>query len=136
MPSGLHHRVTLVGLTEVAATLVIGGREYTYPLQEVDSLWDGSFIVLWKPPFPLREIDLGARGEDVIWVRQALDILEGKAADPSGSDLYDEGLRKRVLTFQRDRLLPQDGLLGSATMVRLTLALLGPNAPSISRRAP
>jgi general secretion pathway protein A len=136
LPSGQRHRVTLVGLTAETATLVIGGREYSFPLQEIDRFWDGSFILLWKLPFPLREIDLGARGEDVIWVRQSLDTLEGKTPIPSGSDLYDESLRQRVLTFQRDRLLPQDGLLGSATMVRLTLALLGQSAPSLSRRVP
>jgi general secretion pathway protein A len=136
LPSGLRHRVALVGLGDDSATLAIGDREYTFPLQEIDGVWDGSFILLWKLPFPSRQISLGTHGEDVVWVRQVLDTLEGKAPGTAGSDLYDESLRRRVMAFQRDRSLPQDGLVGNATFVRLTLALMGPNAPSIARHAP
>jgi general secretion pathway protein A len=135
LPSGLPHRVTIVRLGDDTATLAIGGREYAFPLREVESVWDGSFILLWNLPFPPRELTLGTSGEDVRWVRQALDILDEKPQDSAVSDQYDESLRQRVLAFQRDHSLPQDGLVGSATLVRLTLALLGSNAPSLSRRS-
>ncbi len=135
LPSGLQHRVTLVGLEDETATLAIGGREYGFPLSEIDRVWDGSFILLWKLPFASRQISPGDRGQEVIWVRQALDTLEGKASAAIVSDVYDEALRRRVIAFQRDRSLPQDGLVGNATLVRLTLALMGRNAPSISRHA-
>lgn len=136
LPSGSLHRVALVGLKDETATLAIGGRNFVLPLREIEGAWDGSFILLWKFPFPLREISLGMIGEDVLWVRQTLDTLEGKPQDPVGSNLFDEGLRQRVLDFQRNQSLPRDGLVGTATFVRLTLALLGPNAPSLSRRSP
>jgi general secretion pathway protein A len=135
LPSGLPHQVTLVRLADETATLAIGGREYAFPLREVESVWDGSFILMWNPPFPPRELTLGTSGEDVRWVRQALDILEEKPQDSAASDQYDESLRQRVLAFQRDHSLPRDGLVGSATLVRLTLALLGSNAPSLSRHS-
>ncbi len=134
LPSGQRHRVTLVGLGDETATLAIGGREYTFRLQEIERVWDGSFILLWKLPFPSRQISPGARGKDVVWVRQILDTLEGKDPRAAESDLYDESLRQRIMAFQRDRSLPQDGLVGSVTLVRLTLAAMGPNAPSISGR--
>ncbi len=136
LPTGARHRVTLVRLDDTTATLAIGDREYTFPLQEVDSAWDGSFILVWKLPFPSRRITLGTRGEDVLWIRHALETLEGGAPGTAGSNLYDEGLRKLVMAFQLSRSLPQDGMVGNATLVRLTLAVMGPDAPSISRHAP
>jgi general secretion pathway protein A len=135
-PSGLQHRVTLTGLGDETATLMIAGREYSFPLREIESVWDGSFILLWKFPFAQRQLELGTSGDEVRWVRQALDALDGKPQDAAASDLFDEGLRQRVLAFQRDHALPQDALVGTATLVRLTLALLGPKAPSLSRHFP
>jgi general secretion pathway protein A len=136
LPSGARRRVTLVGLGERKATLAIGDREYTFPLEEIDSAWDGSFILVWRLPFPARQLALGARGEDVVWVRKALDAVEGKPSGGAESDDYNEGLRQRVIAFQRNQSLPHDGMVGSATLVRLSLAVMGSNAPSLSRHAP
>jgi len=136
LPSGSKRLVTLVGLGQRKAALEIGGREYTFPLEEIDGLWDGSFILVWTLPFPARQIAPGARGEDVAWVRNALDKVEGNPPGAVESDGYDEGLRQRVIAFQRNQSLPQDGMVGSATLARLSLAVMGPNAPSLSRHAP
>jgi len=136
LPAGLRHRVALVALGEESASLSIGGKEYTFPLWEIDGVWDGSFILLWKPPIAQRRLSLGTRGEDVLWVRRTLDSLEGQPASPSVFDLYDEGLRQRVLEYQRDRSLVPDGFVGSETLVRLSVDLGSTNAPSISHRAP
>ena len=133
LPSGLRKSATLAGLTSDTATLLSGGREHTVPLVELERAWDGSFIALWRPPFAARQLVPGARGEEVAWVRRALDILDKKTPPAEVSDLYDEELRQRILVFQRDRSLVQDGLVGNETLVRLTLAVQGPNAPSLSR---
>jgi len=133
LPSGTPFRATLVGLGDRSGTLAIGGREYTFPLREIESVWDGSFILLWKLPFPPRQLAPGDRGAEVAWVRRTLDTLEGKAPDSGDSEVYDENLRRRVMAFQRERSLPQDGIVGNVTLVRLTLAVMGANAPSLSR---
>lgn len=136
LPTGLRHRVTLIALNDESATVAIGGRQYTLPLLEIDRVWDGSFIILWKAPFPWRRLSLGMRGDDVIWLRQTLDALDGKSASPDTSDTYDEDLRRRVMGYQRDRSLIPDGFVGSETLVRLTVDLERENVPSISRRTP
>jgi len=136
LPSGQRHLVTLVGLGDETATLAIKDREYTFPLQEIDAFWDGSFIIVWQPPFASRLVSPGARGREVVWIRQAVDTIEGKTRSSDASDLYDETLRRRIMAFQRDQSLPQDGRVGNATLVRLVNALRGPNAPSLSRHAP
>ena len=136
LPSGQKHLVTLVGLGDETATLSIMGREYTFPLREIDRFWDGSFILVWQPPFSSRLVSPGTRGPEVVWIRRTVDALDGKAPSAAVSDLYDETLRQRIIAFQRERSLPQDGLVGNATLVRLTLALKGPDAPSLSGHAP
>lgn len=133
LPSGLRHPATLIGLGENTATLAIGVREYVYPLDEIDRLWEGSFILFWKPPFEARQISFGDRGENINWIREALDILEKKASDPDASDLFDESLRHRVVAFQREQSLIQDGVVGRETLMKITQILEGPKAPSVSR---
>jgi general secretion pathway protein A len=113
----------------------VGGHEYGFPLSEIDRVWDGSFTILWKRPFDLRRLVPGTQGEDVIWIRRALDTLEKKATPATVPDLYDDELQKRIVAFQRDQSLIQDGSVGKETLVRLTLALDGPNAPSLSGNA-
>ncbi len=135
LPSGKRRQTTVVELKNETATLAINNQEYTFPLSEIDEVWDGSFTVLWKPPFPLRQLSIGDSGKEVLWIRHALDTLEGKAQNPADSELFDEDLRQRILAFQRSQSLIQDGLVGSETLVRMTVALQGVNAPSLSRRA-
>jgi general secretion pathway protein A len=128
--------VALIGLGDEVATLAIGSHSYTFPLSEIDRVWDGSFIIVWKPPFASLQLSYGARGEDVKWVRNALDRLEGKPSSPTDSDVFDENLRRRVIAFQRGRSLVPDGYVGSETIARLAVALEGTEAPSLSHRAP
>jgi general secretion pathway protein A len=134
LPNGRRKYVALIGLRDATAKLVIGNREYVFPLSEIDALWTGSVILLWKPPFNPHPLSLGARGKDVLWIAQALDSAEGKAPGSSKSDEFDENLRQRVLAFQRSRALMEDGAVGNETLVRLALALEGSNAPSLSNR--
>lgn len=135
LPNGRRRRVALIELKDETATLLIGQQSYIVPIWEIDRMWDGSFILIWKPPFAARPLSVGSRGEDVAWVRNALDRLEGKSSDPVEPFLFDEHLRQRIIAFQRGRSLIPDGCVGTETLARLTLALEGPNAPSISRNA-
>jgi general secretion pathway protein A len=134
MPTGADKRATLVGLDGTSATLMIGGHEYSFPISEIDQVWDGSSIIIWKPPFsPPYQFAPGAEGNNIVWLRRALDTLEKKPAATNVSNVYDDELRRRILNFQRRWSLIQDGFVGSETLVRLTLAIEGPNAPSLSK---
>ena len=135
LPDGSPHRVTLVGLGDKSATLAIGNREYVFPLTEIDRVWSGSFIILWKPPFAARELHPGTQGAEVAWVRGALDRIEGKNAVSAVSETYDEELERRVFKFQRERSLKPNGFVGVDTLVQLALAVAEPEAPSITRNS-
>lgn len=136
-PTGARRRATLVALDDGRATLAVGGKEYTYSLGEIDRLWDGSFILVWKAP-PVRShlISRGMQGADVAWLRACLDALDGKTSKSPGPDVYDASLERRVIAFQRSRALLPDGLVGEETLLQLALATRDPNVPSLLSRAP
>jgi general secretion pathway protein A len=132
-PNGERRRVALVALGEDSATLEIAGRGYTFPVGEIDRLWDGSFILVWKaPPFALRLISSGTRGKEVEWLRTRLDAIEGKTSKGRSSDIYDAELERRVIAFQRSRSLVPDGIVGGETLMYLVLAARDSGKPSLS----
>jgi general secretion pathway protein A len=136
-PTGARRRATLVSLEEERATLAVAGGEYTYPLDEIDQIWDGSFILVWKaPPIRSRLISRGMQGADVAWLRVRLDALDGRTSKSPGPDVYDASLEQRVVAFQRSRALVPDGLVGDETLLQLTLATREPSVPSLSPRVP
>ncbi|HTX53185.1 MAG TPA: AAA family ATPase [Candidatus Baltobacteraceae bacterium] len=132
-PGGERQRVALVGLDQDRATLAVGGQEIQVPIAEVARVWQGEFILLWKPPFPSRLLVPGMRGKDVVWVRQTLDTLNGKPGTET-SDLYDDRLRQRVMAFQQTHALSPDAAIGDETLVRLVQAASRGSAPSLSQR--
>lgn len=136
-PDGARHYATLTALGEQTAMLRFGARALTVPLAEVERFWEGTFIVLWKAP-PLRNLSIapGARGKDVEWLRRRLAELDGKAPPAKGQDLYDDGLRERVVAFQRSRGLLPDGIVGAETLTHLSTALHEPGIPLLSAAKP
>ena len=133
-PNGERRRVVLAGLGSEAATLIINGRPLNVSISEIAMLWDGSFMFIWKPPAGARPVSAGAVGESVAWIQRALNRLNGEPeSDVSG--VYDEDLKQRVLDFQKKYSLMPDGIVGNETLVRLALALEGPESLSLSGRA-
>ena len=127
-------QVTLKKVKDDEATFFIGGKEHSFPISSVNGLWDGSFIIIWKPPFAQHQtIGLDYRGQEVVWLRKSLDSIEGKETTSVMSDIYDDDLRRRVVAFQRKRSLVPDGYVGSETLVRLSMELVS-DAPSLTDR--
>lgn len=127
-------QVTLKKVNDDEATLLIGGKEHSFPISSVDRLWDGSFIIIWKPPFAQRlTIGPDYRGQEVVWLRKSLDSIEGKETTSDMSDIYDDDLGRRIVAFQRKRSLVPDGYVGSETLVRLSMELVA-DAPSLTDR--
>jgi general secretion pathway protein A len=136
IPTGQRHRVLLVALGDGTATLRLGGQDYTFPLGEIDDLWDGAFTVLWKVPTAVsRVLSLGMRGKDVEWLGQRLDAIENKVPAGPRHDAFDATLQQRVLAFQRSWSLAPDGVVGRETLAHLVLATREPGSPSLSQRA-
>jgi general secretion pathway protein A len=122
---------------ESHATVQLGSRTERIPLDQIERQWDGSFVLLWRPPRPgMEPIGRGVSGGDVMWLRQRLAALDGQPVPASASGrAYDESLTARVAAFQRAHGLLADGIAGEETLAKLTAAL-DPAAPSLRRARP
>jgi general secretion pathway protein A len=136
-PTQARHYALVTGFGGQTVDLEIGGRPVTVPLSEVDPWWDGVFILVWRPP-ALTDVPIapGTRAKDVEWLRDRLAAVDGVADGATDRRLYDSALTKRVIGFQRSRVLEPDGLVGEETLVQLMVAAHEPGVPRLSRQRP
>jgi general secretion pathway protein A len=136
-PGGARRYGTVSALDDTRVTVEFGERRLVVPLAEVEPFWEGSFILLWKPP-ALSAIPLapGARGRDVAWLRQRLGQVDGLQAATASREVYDDPLKQRVVAFQRSRALVPDGVVAEETLTHLARAVAEPGIPSLSRPTP
>ncbi len=107
---------------ENKAQLRVFDKDIEVSLDELEQAWSGSYIVLWKPPFPENEsLAEGYVGPDVLWLRHQLDEIEGnKQAEYSADNLkFNADLVARVKEFQTKRGIKADGIVGRETFIEL-----------------
>lgn len=104
------------------AMLVMPNDKVEVALSELEEYWTGSYVILWKPPFPGNEsLARGFIGPDVLWLRHQLDKIDGQdRAEYSEENLqFDEQLADRVSAFQVQQGLKADGIVGRETFIAL-----------------
>jgi len=121
--NGVRYYAPVTALDGDLATLQLGERLATLPLAAVDKLWDGTFLVVWRPlPGVARVLGPGMQGPGVAWLRRALSDGDITARE-RGPAVYDEALAVRVVAFQKREGLEPDGMAGIETLVRLSTRL-------------
>jgi general secretion pathway protein A len=133
---GARRYLAVTAIDAQRATIDLGTRRETVPLEEVAGDWEGAFVALWRPPRAgVVTIGPGASGEDVTWLRERFAALDGRAVRALSSPRrYDALLAARIAAFQRDHGLAADGIAGGETLARLT-ATLDTDTPSLTRPA-
>ena len=92
-------------------------REHVIPASALRDVWDGNFLLLWKTTGNIDAyLAQGASGPSVVWLRRAIDKVEG--TNTIGT-VYDEALVARVRQFQRKVGLAPDGIVGPRTLILL-----------------
>jgi len=130
--SGASHQVVLSGLSDEQARVELAGT-HSVGIGELSRYWLGDFVLLWRPASsPVKVLALGAKGDDVRWLRQSLQRLHGMPADDPASDVFDAELNGWVREFQRQHQLAVDGIAGVRTQIAVASALAGPDSPLLS----
>jgi general secretion pathway protein A len=128
------HQVVLAGLGPQSAAIDIGGTSYRVANSELEQLWFGEYLLLWRPGTSgVKSFLPGMRDPDVRWLRESLARIQGQPVEPMDSDLFDEKLAGRIRDYQRDRRLPVDGMAGHATQVAITSDLGGGDMPRLAQ---
>jgi len=113
LPDGATRQVVLAALEDQSALLRAGSATFRVDLSELEPLWFGDYLILWKPPVsPSGLIRPGTRGPEVTWLKQRLGDETGAGR---ADDAYDAALSRALSTFQRDHHLASDGLAGTRT---------------------
>ena len=112
----------LVGLTNQAATLRMGGVTQTVSLVSLAQLWRGDFATFWRAPEGYRSaIADGSAGPLVDRLAAQLAKLHGEPA-PAVNQRFDAALRSKVFAFQLSQGLKPDGIAGPTTFMQLNRA--------------
>jgi general secretion pathway protein A len=128
--AGASHQVVLTALDDEHATVQLGGASHDVSIGELSRYWFGDFVMLWRPgTSQVKSLSQGMRGDDVRWLRQSLQRVEGEHSDGPVSDVFDENLSKLVRDFQRQHRLTVDGIAGVQTQIVLASAVAPPDSP-------
>jgi general secretion pathway protein A len=131
--AGATHEIVLVTLSDTSAGIRLGATTYEVPISDINALWYGEYLLLWKPQIGgIKSFYPGMRDPDIAWLRKSLAEILGKTIDPMNSDLFDENLEAHVRDYQVTRRLNVDGLVGQKTQIVIN-SDLGVSAPSLLR---
>ncbi len=104
-----------------AASFIVGENQLDIPIDEIDQIWRGHFVMLWKvPPDYKGPLQPGTIGPMTKWVSMQLDRYEGVPDPVPGRSYYDDSLVERVKKFQRDVGEQADGIVGINTLIQLS----------------
>jgi murein L,D-transpeptidase YcbB/YkuD len=67
--------------------------------------------------------------DSVKWLRENLARIQGQPSADPDSELFDQALAERVRTYQRDRHLTVDGIVGTQTQIAMNTDLAIPGTP-------
>ena len=128
---GVVHQLVMTHIDDDAVTLRAGSASARFPLAEVEPLWYGEFLILWKPdPHAAHALAPGMNGSNVAWLRAQLAALQLTRDD--GSAAYDGELTNAVKRFQSTQHMQVDGIAGEETLLRLSTALPAPGTPLLT----
>lgn len=112
--------VVLDGLQGHQASFIVAGQSRSAPIESLEGLWTGEFIVLWRPPPGApKKLDLGARGPAVAWLADALAVVSG-VEQQQRVDRFDAALQEKLKVFQAQEGLKVNGVAGPSTLLRLS----------------
>lgn len=131
---GRQHKIVLSGLNDEFATISIASQDYRISPDELNEFWFGEYLLLWRPEFEqLTMFSPGMQGEAVIWLRESLAEIQGEPVSPPDSDFFDSELEARVRSYQRDKRLGVDGVVGYHTQIAINSDLGLVNRPRLTR---
>jgi general secretion pathway protein A len=128
---GESRHVLLRALDESSATLLIDGAPKRISRDELDALWTGDYLMLWRRGVDAELIRPGDRGASVVWLRRALARAAGEPLVGEPNPLFDDALQARVQSFQRSNRLDVDGFVGAQTQMMLMQAIDDADDPSL-----
>lgn len=110
---GMQYHIVVKHLQDNIASLAVADRNFEIPINKINKLWLGQFLILWKPPMlPMPVLKVGITHKAVRWIRKQLNLK-------SRSAFFNYSLRRKVIAFQAEHNLKADGVIGEQTLLAL-----------------
>ncbi len=123
----------LIGVDHDEAEIRFKENTRRFPLAELLTIWDGSYLVLWRPPQAgLTEITPAQQSPGVLWLRERLAAVTGNPAGDMASPTFDATLKAQLIAFQRRQHLTADGIAGARTLIHLDNQSGAPASPHLA----
>jgi len=91
-----------------------------FPVVDALKYWNGYYLILEPPSIPdVKLISPRQTSDNVLWLRHVLSSSGGKTDTAPQPRFYDDNLAARVMKFQHQHQLPEDGKVGGKTMIHL-----------------
>jgi murein L,D-transpeptidase YcbB/YkuD len=118
---GRTRHLVLAGIDSKHAVIRIGGVREQIAIGDLTLHAQPEQLLLFRPAVTdeANALKAGARGAGVIWLRTTLASISGLDPAAEQPDLFDEPLADAVRTYQRDRGLFVDGIVGDRTLISL-----------------
>lgn len=118
----------LQGVSANRVQLQLAGKVVEFDKQWLETIWQGQYRHIWKGYWS-ETLKPGMKGEPITLLDKYVSSVLGE--QESGSDLFDEDLKRKVELFQRWQGLTVDGIAGERTL-RLLERLAQPDAPKLN----
>ncbi len=117
--SGETYYLPVLGLTDTHAEVLTpkGGRSFS--LASLSGEWTREFIYLWQPPKNFVNYIYFDSDEDLVdWLANAFAVVDNRDEVLARKN-FNSLLKKRVMLFQRENSLTEDGIAGIETLLKL-----------------
>ncbi|MCG9785779.1 AAA family ATPase [Vibrio mediterranei] len=127
---GQQSYVVLYQVSDDQVQILNGRQRIALPKSWLEQLWTGEYYSIWQRELQTT-LRLNQQGAQVRLLDEKLSKVLG--GTPSGSDIFDEALKRKVEVFQRWQDIEVDGIAGRNTLRKLEL-LTQNNPPSIETK--
>ena len=101
-----------------AEVLTATGRK-SLSLIDLGEQWNGELVFIWQPPADFdTTVSFGDDHKIVNWLAKSFAILDSQP-EPLSSGHFNAALKRRVILFQQQHNLEDDGVVGINTLLRL-----------------
>ena len=132
--------VPVISLTDTDVTIVTPAGTTQLLLQKLQQSWGGEITYLWQPPSAFDDhIYFGSPAAVVNWLAGSFAAIDNRT-DPLAKDQFTSVLKQRIILFQRQHKLREDGIAGIETVLKINESLgkavtLSAVAKTVSARA-
>lgn len=117
--SGESYYLPILGMNSTSVDVLTPKGEKRLRLDDLRDEWTGELIYLWQPPRNfVNNIFFDADATLVNWLANAFALIDQRE-EVLAKDQFNSLLKKRVMLFQRENELIEDGIAGIQTLLKI-----------------